>query len=539
MSRVLLATPDDAVGERFRAVLGELSAYSLGPVAATSAEVLTQLTATDAEILVVSEDVGPVPVLDLVRQIARSHPFTAVVLLVGRSDPETMRQAMEAGIRGLLPASFTLADVESRLEGAGSWAATIRRHVAGEASSSIGTGRSIAFCGAKGGVGTSTIALHVALQSAASGLRTCLVDMDLQTGDIASLLDIRPSRDVVDLVDIASDITGRALDDVLYRHASGMRVLLAPVEGERGEQVTAKVARAILGALASHFEVIILDCGAVLGAAGAAVVSLADTAVTVLTPDTQSVLGARRLHRLWDRLNLRSDDDTTILVNRSSRGSEVQPELVQRMLKLAKPPLEVPADFRALEASVNTGDPARLLDRDVRRALAGVASELGVRRESAARAEPAGRRGRRAAPGTSVLSRRRDAGQVAVEAAGAFTLIAVVCLLLLQGVLIGASYVLCGHAAAEAARVAVSPDKSYGDIEAAAKRKLPGQWNDHVVVTVDGATGAGAAERRYSNPNAPVEVTLQTPAVVPLVGRMFAGALEVSAVAQMHFEGKH
>jgi len=532
--RVLLATPDSTVGERFRAVLGELPGYSLAPIAASSSEVLAQLAVEDSEVLVVSEDVGPVPVLDLVRQVARSHPFTGVVLLAGRSDPETMRQAMEAGIRGLLPATFTLADVESRLEGAGSWAATVRRHVAGEASLSTGTGRILAFCGAKGGVGTSTIALHVALEAASSGLRTCLVDLDLQTGDIANLLDIQPARDIVDLVDIASDITGRALDDVLYRHGSGMRVLLAPVDGERGEEITANIARAVLGALTSHFEIIIVDCGAVLGAAGAAAVSLAEVTVTVLTPDTASVLGARRMHRLWERLNLRGEEDGVVLVNRSSRGSEVQPELVQRMLKLPKPPLKLPANFRALEAAVNTGDPARLLDRELRRALANVASELGARREITPRAEPAPRRGRRAAASGSLLTRRRDAGQAAVEFLGLFTLIAVVCLLLLQGVLIGASYVFAGHAASKGARVAVSPEKDFAAIEQAAIEDLPGQWHDNAVVTIGGGRSAGI---RTSQPNTPVQVTVRTPGVVPLIGAMFSSALDVTGSAQMRYEG--
>lgn len=531
-ARVLLATPSAVEGERFRSMLGELPAFELGAVATTTTDVLARLAAEDPEVLVVSEDVGPVPVLDLVRQIARAHPFTAVVLLAGRADPETMRQAMEAGVRGMLPATFTLADVESRLEGAHVWAATVRRHVAGESAASGGTGRLLAFCGAKGGVGTSTLALHVALEAAGTGLRVCLVDLDLQTGDIGTLLDIKANRDIVDLVDIASDITGRALEDVLYRHASGLRVLLAPVEGERGEEVTAHVARAVLSALTSHFDVIVVDCGAVLGPAGAAAVSLADRTVTVLTPDTASVLGARRMHRLWDRLSLRSDEEGLVLVNRASRSNEVQPELVQKMLKLGKAPLPVPADFRALEASVNTGDPARLLDRDVRRAIATVARELDARREAPAAAEPASRRGRRAAPAGARMGRRRDSGQVAVEAAGAFTLVIVVCLLLLQGVLVGASYVLAGQAANEAARVAVARDATWSQVQQAGEDQLPGMWKRNALIVPAGRPGDAAADSA-----AAVEVTVRTPQVVPLIGRMFGDALEVSSRAQMRYEG--
>jgi pilus assembly protein CpaE len=526
--RVVLAAPDESENDRFRALLGELPGYALAYVAPSSSGVLARLAAEDPEVLVISEDIGPMPFLDLVRQVARSHPFTAVVLLAGRSDPETMRQAMEAGVRGLLPAQFTLADVESRLEGAGAWAATVRRHVAGDTSLHAGTGRILAFCGAKGGVGTSTLALHVALDAATTGVRTCLVDLDLQTGDIAGLLDVKASRDIVDLVDVASDITGRALEDVLYRHPSGIRVLLAPVEGERGEEVTANVARAVLGALTRHFELIVVDCGTVLGAGGATAVSLADTTVTVLTPDTTAVLGARRLHRLWERLGLRAEDDHgTVLVNRVSRGNEVQPDLVQGMLRLPRPPLEVPAAFRALEAAVNTGDPARLVDRQLRRALAAVGDELGTRRTAAAKLSGTSRRRPRRAAPSPLVGRRRDAGQVAVETVGTFTLIAVVCLVLLQGVLLGASYVFASHAAGDAARVAVSPTKTAGDVRSAAVDDLPGQWGDGVDVQIG---------PRYGNAPARVRVTVRTPAVVPYVGRMFGDRLHVSGSAALPFE---
>lgn len=513
--QILLGSGDDQTAERLSSMLGELPAFDLQKVAGSSQDVLLQLDTGPCEVLVLDEDLGPLPVLDLVRQVAQLHPLTAVVLLVTRTDQDTMRLAMEAGVRSLLPRAFTLADVESRLEAAGAWSTTVRRHLAGEAAGLAGGGRMVAFCGAKGGVGTTTVALHVALEAAASGLRTCLVDLDLQSGDVAHLLNIVPNRDIVDLVDVASGITARALDDVLYRHPTGLRILLAPVEGERGEEIDAGVASAVFGALTSHFEVVIVDCGAVLGSPGAAAVSMAGTAVVVLTPDTPSVLGARRMQRLWGRLGLRSEDEQpTVLVNRVARSVDVQPELVQRMLRLTTAPMTLPANFSALEGSVNTGLPERVVDRDLRRALAALASALEVRAVRPTAAEPSRRR------------HRRDRGQVAVETLGVFLLLAVVCLVLVQAVLLGASAVFAEHAATAGAREAVLPSASATSVVSAVREALPGPWRP--ALSVDPPSGADRS--------ATVRVAVRTPAVVPLVDRIFGDRLVVRTRAALQAE---
>ena len=124
--------------------------------------------------------------------------------------------------------------------------------------------RMVAIAGAKGGVGATTVAVHLALEAARRGpdRSVCLVDFDLQAGDVRSYLDLTHRRSVGDLVDVASDLSSRQLDESLSAHPSGLRVLLPPPEGERAEDVTGDVARRILGALRSRFDVVVVDVGA-------------------------------------------------------------------------------------------------------------------------------------------------------------------------------------------------------------------------------------------------------------------------------------
>ncbi len=202
--------------------------------------------------------------------------------------------------------------------------------------------------------------------------------MDLQTGDIASYLDVQFRRSVVDLAAI-TDISPRVLADAVFRHDTGVALLLAPGEGERGEEVTDRAARQIVSALRSRYEVVVIDCGAQMSGASAAAVEMADTALLFTTPDVVAVRAAKRTVRMWDRLQIRKAEETTIVVNRHTRGTEIQPALIQRITGTAVAATAIPANFKELQAAVDAGRLHELDNKSVvKQALWGLAGELGL-----------------------------------------------------------------------------------------------------------------------------------------------------------------
>ena len=104
---------------------------------------------------------------------------------------------------------------------------------------------------------------------AAPGKPVCVVDFDLQKGDFRSFLDMPHRRSVVDLVEVADEISVRHLQETLYTHKEGFRVLLAPDDGERAEEVNALVARSILSAVKARHALTIVDLGATVSEASA------------------------------------------------------------------------------------------------------------------------------------------------------------------------------------------------------------------------------------------------------------------------------
>jgi pilus assembly protein CpaE len=329
------------------------------------------------EVVLVHERIGPVPALELIREVALRFPAIGVILVTGDAGPGLFAAAMDSGARGLVGLPLSYEELAQRVIAAAAWSVGVRRHLGQGAEVFAGPGGTVVtVSGAKGGVGVTLSAVQLALAANASGMNTALVDLDLQAGDIASYLDVQFRRSIVDLASI-QDISPRVLQDALFIHHTGMGLLLAPGEGERGEEVSDRAVRQIISALRHRYDVVVIDCGAQMSSANAAAIEMADTTLLVTTPDVISVRGAKRMVRLWERLQIRKAEETVTVVNRHTRTTEIQPPLIERITGTRVSRSVIPANFKELQSVVDAG---RLQDLEaksaVKQAMWGLAGEL-------------------------------------------------------------------------------------------------------------------------------------------------------------------
>ncbi|MEU7086118.1 CpaE family protein [Streptomyces achromogenes] len=387
-TRILPAGADPDAVRSLTTLLSQLPDAEPQPPVTDSTQLVDTLARLAAEsvdelpeVVVVHERIGPVPALELIREVALRFPAAGVVLVTSDASPGLFAAAMDSGARGLVGLPLSYEELAGRVQAVAQWSAGVRRHLGHGAETPAGAGGTVVtVSGAKGGVGATLTAVQLALAAQASGRATALVDLDLQSGDIASYLDVQFRRSVADLAAI-TDISPRVLADAVFRHDTGLALLLAPAEGERGEEVTDRAARQLIGALRSRYEAVVVDCGAQLGGAGAAAVETADTALLVTTPDVIAVRAAKRTVRMWDRLQIRKAEETTVVVNRHTRGTEIQPALVQRITGTALARTAVPAAFKELQGVVDAGRLHELDGRStVKQALWALAAELGLAR---------------------------------------------------------------------------------------------------------------------------------------------------------------
>ncbi|MFD9541607.1 CpaE family protein [Streptomyces sp. NPDC060022] len=385
-TRILPAVGDADAARSITTLLSQLpDAEPAGPLGDSTSllDTLARLAGESLdelpEVVLVHERIGPVPALELIREVALRFPAVGVVLVTTDASPGLYSAAMDSGARGLVGLPISYEELAQRVQAAAAWSVGVRRHLGQGADVFTGpSGTVVTVSGAKGGVGTTVTAVQLALAARASGHTVALADLDLQSGDVASYLDVQFRRSIVDLSTI-QDISPRVLQDALFNHDTGIGLLLAPGEGERGEEVSDRVVRQTISALRHRFEVVIIDCGTHMNTANAAAIEMADRTLLVTTPDVVTVRAAKRMVRLWDRLQIRKAEETITVVNRYTRNTEIQPPLIEKITATKVARIVIPANFKELQAVVDAG---RMQDLEakstVKQALWGLAGDLGL-----------------------------------------------------------------------------------------------------------------------------------------------------------------
>lgn len=483
MIRVLLAAPDEELIARSGTLLHEAGDVEVARTAGSANTVLhlADRHQDELDVVVLHEELGPLPVLDLARDLNHRYPQLGVVLLTSDTSTDLLRSAMSAGVRAVVALPLSLTELQAAILEAFEWAQTVQTRLAtaGEARRvDRMRGRLLAIAGSKGGVGTTMLAVQLALelQRQDPDRSVCLVDLDLQTGDVRAYLDLAHRRSITDLIEVASELTTGHISDATFTHPTGLRVLLPPVYGEDAEDLDGTTAARILGGIRARFDTVIVDLGAVNTEASAVAAELADEVLVVCTPDVVSLRGANRLIRLWQRLRVREAGIRCVL-NRASRDREVQPSLAERVVGAPFVDTAVPDRIGDVETAINTGMPERV-DGAVRASVERLAGELVAGPEP--RREPV------ASEDEATLADRvtaDTAGSLSAEFIAVILPVAVVVLTLWQFVLAGYTLVLATNAANEAAHVlALEGADDHERIEEAARSRTHGHWRRELVV---------------------------------------------------------
>jgi pilus assembly protein CpaE len=212
-----------------------------------------------------------------------------------------------------------------------------------------------AYYGAKGGVGTTTIAINAAIALRSLGRRVCLVDGNLQFGDHRVFLDLGLDRkSIVDLVS-APSIDQDLVRSIVITHDSGVDLLLAPPTPEAADLVSAQHLHQILELLSGLYDYIVVDIDKRLEDRNLMVLDIADTIFAVMTADLSCLKNVRLLLETIAHLGY-EQSKLKLVLNRSNAYTGISVKSAEGALRR---PIEyqIVNEYRGAISALNTGAP--------------------------------------------------------------------------------------------------------------------------------------------------------------------------------------
>ena len=223
-------------------------------------------------------------------------------------------------------------------------------------------GRLACFYPAKGGVGTTTIAINTAI-ALASRLRrkVALLDANLQFGDMRVFLDLSLNSS-----SIVNAITEPALDDELLKkllvtHHAGVELLLAPPNPESADIVAERQRTDpaslthLLGLLRKAHDYTLVDMAKTLDDFNLQLFDEADLIFVVMTADLSCLKNVRLVLETMDSLGYRRDKIQLVL-NRSNAYTGINVDNAESALG-RKIDYQVINEYRGAISALNSGEP--------------------------------------------------------------------------------------------------------------------------------------------------------------------------------------
>ncbi|MBI4264015.1 MAG: AAA family ATPase [Acidobacteria bacterium] len=332
--------------ERFRIHLAGLMRAGAIPVSVI--ERRQSQDGASADLVVVDVRAQVPSAMATIERLRAGSGSVAVFAVASESSPELILQAMRAGANEF----FTWPPAEPVFHEA------VGRTAARRDSSTAGRpqARVLAFFGAKGGAGTTTVAVNCGVELARLSKRpTVIVDLKPGLGEVALFLGLRSRYSLLDALDNLHRLDGEFLRELVARHKSGLEMLAGSDHFERPGAADSGAVEEVFRLLGRQYEYILVDAGSQIHACSVAALYTADAIYLVTNPDVPSV---RNAQRLIDRINQLGacGERVRVLLNRAAEPYPIPPAQIEGAVGR---PVDhtFPSDYKTVSAALNAGVP--------------------------------------------------------------------------------------------------------------------------------------------------------------------------------------
>jgi pilus assembly protein CpaE len=338
-NRVKINTKDQTLKKKFEHIINSTGGFEIQP----------DEDKQPADLLIFELGTDTDYDFHFLESLLQTGAVSDVFLTSEKSDQALLLHSIRIGAKEFFPQPIKDDDVKQALKKFREEAASGKR---------IKFGRLINIMGSKGGVGTTTIAVNLAVSLAeiAANKSVALVDMNMATGDISFFLDIESGCHWGEISKKSTRLDPTFIMNVLCKHSSGIYLFSSPATPGHATVSLGAVER-LLNIMRRMFDFVVVDSGQlILDPISQKGLQISDTVllVTILMPPW--IANAKKILKIYEFWGYPSKGRVKIVVNRYLENSQVtlrgaEESLDQSIL------WSFPNDFQTTLAAINQGKP--------------------------------------------------------------------------------------------------------------------------------------------------------------------------------------
>ena len=310
-----------------------------------------QIKMATAIIAIVDFDANTEQAMESTKYLQQMFPGKITVIALAEvKDPALLLLAMRAGCSEFLYKPFNAMAFEETLQ-------RIQQQLADPTVKVAPAGAVLSFFGAKGGVGSTTLAVHLAMYLVeCHQKRVLLIDNHPELGHICVYLGIDGSRyHFNEVVRNVNRLDSELLRGFIAKHPSGLEVLSSPDVCGGTKSMDADSVTKTLEFLRGEYDFVICDCATSLDETNLAVIEASTRVYLIATPEIGAI---RDLSRYVDNLMQveSAPDKMHVVINRFSSRYAVNVEQIEKAIRLPVA-IRLPNSYTELVRSVNLGEP--------------------------------------------------------------------------------------------------------------------------------------------------------------------------------------
>ena len=337
--KILVLEKDEGLADQVRGVASELRPRP-EVVACDRPTGVEEAVRTDGpfDVLIAGPSLSTKTGLAALQAIHDETPATSLVLAFAKRPDATLREIIRTGAMDLLQLPVADRNLHDAVERAVSLSRSQPTEPAGATVHAVAPatnlGTVFTVSSATGGCGKTFYATNLAYYlHQYTGKRTCIIDLDLQFGEVSTALRLRPrftisdilSREDIDDVDLAAHI-----DEYVVTHDSGVMVLPAPKDPSDADRIHPVDVQRVIEAARTRFDYVIVDTPAALTEIVLAAFDMSNQLYVMATLDLPSVRHMGVFLNTLEKLKI-SSDNVKLILNKAERDVGLDVDQVTRL----------------------------------------------------------------------------------------------------------------------------------------------------------------------------------------------------------------